>query len=260
MKAIDINRHLNGLRSDLPADTVDRVIFGDPEAEVKGIAVAWMPYRETIEQASKLGASVLVVHEPTFYDHWDLGGGLADLPEVAAKKVLIAEQGITIIRCHDIWDVMPEIGIPFAWGEFLQLGDPVKRVRYHNLYEVPTQTAMSFARYIAGKTASLGQPVVAFYGDPNRPVARVGLGTGCISNPFDLYQLGADLAISVDDVVRAWIAGEWCHDTGKPLVVVNHGVSEEPGMVSLARYLAQAFPQLPVTHLPQKCSFASVRA
>ena len=71
-------------------------------------------------------------------------------------------------------------------------------------------------------------------------------------------ELGADLAISVDDVVRAWVAGEWCQDTGNPLIVVNHCVSEEPGMVTLAAHLEQALPDIKVTHIPQKCTFKSV--
>ena len=86
MKAVEINRHLNGLFGELKEETVDRVICGDPDAEVKGIVVAWMPYWKTLEEARGLGANVLVVHEPTFYDHWDLDGKLADLPESDAKK------------------------------------------------------------------------------------------------------------------------------------------------------------------------------
>ena len=50
MKAIHINERLNGLIENLRTDTVDRVIYGDPEREVTGIAVAWMPYLETIRE------------------------------------------------------------------------------------------------------------------------------------------------------------------------------------------------------------------
>lgn len=110
MRAIDVNRHLNGLIPDLklPGKTVDRVIYGDPEREVSGIAVAWMPYRATIRR---------------------------------------------------------------AW---------------------------------------------------------------------------------------AWVAGEWCQDTGRPLIVVNHCVAEEPGMVTLAAHLREAFPDVPVTHIPQKCTYRHI--
>ncbi len=261
MRAIEVNQHLNGLVPDLELSTatVDRVIYGDPDSEVTGIAVAWMPYRATIEHAKELGANLLVVHEPTFYHHWDLDGKDVDVPGLEEKKQAIDSAGITIIRCHDIWDALPGIGIPYAWGDFLGLGDPTTEELYYNVYAVPPQTAAEFAATVAKTTAPLGQPAVGLYGDPDCEVTSVGLGTGCISNPFRIYRMGADLAISVDDTVRAWVAGEWCHDTGKPLIVVNHCTAEEPGMVTLADHLRRTFPDTQVDHIPQGCSYQSIR-
>ena len=260
MRALEINEYLNGLVPDLKEKTVDRVIYGGPDREVEGIAVAWMPYKRAIEEAHESGANVLVTHEPTFYDHWDLEGKGPEFEECKAKMEFIDDLEMTVIRCHDVWDALPEIGIPYAWGEFLDLGDPTGGQLYYNLYSIEPQSAMDFTRSVAEKTAGLGQDTVGFYGDPGREIRTVGLGTGCISNPFKIYELGADLAISVDDVVRAWVAGEWCQDQGNPLIVVNHCVSEEPGMVTLANHLKEAFPDVPVNHLPQTCTFQSVGA
>lgn len=257
MKAIELNQYLNGLVDGLPEETVDRVIYGDPNIEVEGIAVAWMPYVETLNAARANKANVLVTHEPTFYDHLDLDGQGLRFPEIELKKQHIDSLDITIIRCHDVWDAMPEIGIPFAWGKFLGLGDPVDGKRFYNLYSVDSQAAFEFAKKVAGKTATLGQPTIGFYGDSDAEINIVGVGTGCISNPITLYELGADVAISVDDVVRAWIVGEWCHDYGKPLLVVNHCVSEEPGMGSLTAYLKQIFPDIPISHIHQGCTYQS---
>jgi putative NIF3 family GTP cyclohydrolase 1 type 2 len=258
MRAYEVNQYLNGLIAALPEDTVDRVIYGDREREVVGIAVAWMPYRDTIAAAKASGVNLLVVHEPTFYDHWDGSDRLASSAAADAKRRYIDESGITIIRCHDVWDAMPDVGIPFAWGEFLGLGRPIASETHYNLYAVPAQTALAFAGRVAAATSTLGQECVALYGNPEAQVARVGVGTGCIASPWRLYDMGADLAVSVDDAVRAWVEGEWCHDTGRPLVVVNHNVSEEAGMASLARHLAASFPAIPVTHLHQGCSYLSV--
>jgi hypothetical protein len=60
LTANDLNTHLNILYTDLRENTVDRVIYGDPE---RGIAVAWMPYQRTIQEAIDAGANVLVTHE-----------------------------------------------------------------------------------------------------------------------------------------------------------------------------------------------------
>lgn len=258
MTATDLNTHLNSLFPDLKEDTVDRVIYGDPDREISAIAVAWMPYQATIQQALDLGANVLVTHEPTFYIHRDLRDENATGPEVDRKRAWLDEQDITIIRCHDVWDAIPDIGIPYAWGEFLELGKPSNSERYYNVYDIDPQPAGTFARHIAARTAKLGQPTIGFYGDPDREIRTVGLGTGCISQSWEMRRLGADLAISVDDVVRAWIDGEMSQDTGYPLIVVNHCVSEEPGIAKLAEYIDTTFPDIPVTHLPQQCTYTSV--
>lgn len=260
MTAQQLNDLLRSLVDKLPEKSVDRVIYGDPNATVRSVAVAWMPYSRTVIEAADLGANVMVVHEPTFYNRWDLDADPIAPEQVAAKKRLLDARGITVLRCHDVWDAMPDIGIPFAWGEFLGLGQPISSVRHYNVYRIPSTAAAAVVQQIAARTATLGQDTVAFYGDPDRPVSTIGLGTGCISDPFAIYGLGADLAISVDDVMRAWEAGEWCRDTGNPLVVVNHCVSEEPGMATLAQFLKEHLGGIPVTHIHQGLTYTAISA
>lgn len=246
-----------------PEKTVDRVITGDPDQVINGIAVCWMSYSETLIQAAELGVNTVVTHEPTFYDHFELKKSVAHPRFEAAKakkQLLIDELGLTIVRCHDVWDAIPEIGVPFEWGRFLGLGEPTKSERYLNIYEVQEQRAEDFARYFASKTARSGQSTIEFYGDPNRFIKTVGLGTGCCSEAMTLYDLGADLAVSVDDIARAWIIGEYCRDTGDPLIVVNHGVSEDCAMESLATKLRELVPNVPVHRIAQGASYREIHS
>jgi hypothetical protein len=74
---------------------------------------------------------------------------------------------------------------------------------------------------------------------------------------MDLYELGADLAVTVDDIARAWVIGEYCHDTGNPLIVVNHGVSEACAMDSLAETLRK-LTDVPVHLIKQGASYREV--
>lgn len=258
MRAIEINLFLNSLIGDLPENTVDRVIYGDPDREVSGISVCWMPYIDTIKEAKRLGTNVMVVHEPTFYTHWDLQGKTNYSDAVSVKKKIIDENQITIIRCHDVWDIMPQVGIPFIWGRFLGLGEPFSIDKYLHVYKITPQKAIDFAKGIVKMTSFLGQDAIGFYGDPNRLVTKVGIGTGCIGAPLDFYKMGADIAIVVDDIMRAWEAGEWCNDTGYPAVVVNHAVSEVPAMSSLADLLIKRFPELKIIHIPQNSSYLNI--
>ena len=39
--------------------------------------------------------------------------------ETVRKRAWLDEHYITIVRCHDVWDAIPDIGMPYAWGEYL---------------------------------------------------------------------------------------------------------------------------------------------
>jgi len=264
MTARELNAYLCSLWPQLDLDrTVDRVIAGDPDVEVRGVAVCWMPYRWTIAEAAKRGANVVVAHEPTFFDHFELRQPPANARLEAAKAEKLAEieaLGVTVIRCHDVWDARLADGVPFEWARFLGLTHRVAEARYLHVYEVPETSALDMARQLASRTAVAGQATVEFYGDPDRRITRVGVGTGCCSEPAALWDLGADLAVAVDDILRCWIMGEYATDTGNPLVVVNHGVSEACAMGSLAAEIQRALPHVPVHEIRQGASYREVTA
>jgi putative NIF3 family GTP cyclohydrolase 1 type 2 len=243
--------------------TVDRIVYGNRDRNVKCIAVTWIAYSATIEQAAALGANILVTHEPTFYNRLDLDGIDEITPELGRKIKLLEELEMTVIRCHDVWDLrFPEPGILSSWASFIGLNEAIVRDGYFAVYEVAPQSALSFAKTLATKTRSLGQSVVGFYGDQERTIRRVGIGTGAASDPFRLFQLGADLAVVADDAPNntAWKAGAWCHDTEKPVVIVNHAVAEAPGISALASHLRETFPRVQVYHIDQSCSFLEVQS
>jgi putative NIF3 family GTP cyclohydrolase 1 type 2 len=264
----ELQRFLVSLTT-LKAKTVDRIIVGNPDARVRKIGTCWMPYWDTCRKAVESGVNVLVTHEPTFYTHWDLDETGADyfsspdyakkqyIEQVAKKKKWIEDHDLTIIRNHDTMDALKDYGIPFALGNFLDFknSDIVASHTYYNVYKTPAEPAGSLARKIAAKLSEIGQPGVAFYGDPAYRVSSVGIGTGCICDPLEFADLNPDLFIAIDDVVRTWTQTTFAADTGHPLIVINHGTSEEMGMRSLNRIIRQKFPKLEVTHFNQGCSY-----
>lgn len=67
----DLQKYLRGLHP-VSEPSVDRIIIGDPDTKIKKAGTAWTPYLKTLKDAARQGINVLVVHEPTFYMHWDL--------------------------------------------------------------------------------------------------------------------------------------------------------------------------------------------
>jgi putative NIF3 family GTP cyclohydrolase 1 type 2 len=264
----DINTHLRSL-IDVNEPSVDRIVIGNPDMDVSRIGTAWMPYWETLKQAHAAGVNVMVVHEPAFYTHWDLDADkwdYYDAPPPARenyftlrdqKKRWLEEQKIAIIRCHDVLDKIPEWGIPFAFGKALgfENKDIIRSKTYYNVYGIKTKPAIEVARAIAAKLKLLDQPGIAFYGDKNYPVSSVGLGTGCISDPLDYAELAPDLYIAIDDSVRTWTQTTFAIDSGKPLVVVNHGTSEEAGVRALNAHLKEIYKEYEVIHFNEGCTY-----
>ena len=253
----------------LKPKTVDRIIIGDPETKTKKIGTCWMPNWETCKKAIDSGVNVLVTHEPTFYTHWDLDEKEGDyfrspeftkqlyLRQVEKKKKWIMDNGLVIIRNHDTLDKLENVGIPFALGNFLGFNnsDIIASRIYYNVYKTGNQPAVTFARKVARKLSEIGQPGVAFYGDPNYSVGSVGIGTGCGCDPMEFADMKPDVFIAIDDVVRTWIQTSYASDTGQPLIIINHGTSEEMGMRMLNQIIKQKFPNIETIHFDQGCTY-----
>ena len=88
--------------------TVDRLIVGSAQAEVRQAAVAWIPSLEALREAVRLGCQLFVTHEPTLYSHTEELGNMHKWPGADEKKRFIEENGLSVVRIHDTWDRMPE--------------------------------------------------------------------------------------------------------------------------------------------------------
>lgn len=76
---------------------------GNPDQECTGIVTAISPTIEVIQEAKKLGANLIVVHEPTFYTSEDGPGWFEDFPNSVyeEKQKMLDETGIVVWRDHD---------------------------------------------------------------------------------------------------------------------------------------------------------------
>ena len=273
MTAAELNRGLRSLQV-VPEPSVDRIVAGRGETEVRGVGVVWMPSWAALREARARGLNTIVAHEPTFYAHLDFDGfeeALADLPPRARaavtrtrdeKRAWIEAQAMVVIRCHDVLDLMPG-GVVDSLADALgfaaadcRLAEPYHRVM---AWSQPMR-ADEVAQRLASRFAALGAPGVGFCGDPAREVRTLGIGTGYACDPWRFVELGADMAVTINDRVKTWTELSWANDAGYPLVVIDHGTSEEWGVRALAKVIAARWPELPVQSLPQGLSYTWVTA
>lgn len=259
----ELNKYLRSL-VDLPSigvcRSVDRIIVGNSEMEITKVGVCWMPYLSTLRRAHELGINTLVVHEPTFYEHWETSPP-ALAAERAEKMKFISESGIAIIRCHDVLDAIPDWGVPFSLGKALGFtnADIVRSRRYFNVYGLKQPLrAYTVAYRLAKKLRIFGQRYSHFAGDPDRIIESVGVGTGYNCDPIEYKDMDAGLYIAISDRAMSWIQPVAAQDFGQPLLVIEHGVSEEPGVIALYEHLRERFKDIEFTHFAQGHSYAWV--
>ncbi|MFB6087395.1 MAG: Nif3-like dinuclear metal center hexameric protein [Haloarculaceae archaeon] len=264
MHARDVQRHLRDMDGGWvdPDETVDTFKVGDPGTEVEAIAVAWMSTAAALERAADLGCDLFVTHEPTLYTHRDerdpdFSGPARE--QVRRKADLVADLDMAVLRCHDLWDRFPEEGVPDSWGR--QLLPDAERVGSEGYFRVFDRGEAAPARAVAAAFAGrIDQRSVELVGPGDEPVRRVCVGTGA-ATPFRRMwrEYDADLYVCSDDGFTYWQDGALAADAGVPVVVANHGTSEEAAMASLAAHLDRTF-DVPVHHLEQGCQFTLVGA
>jgi hypothetical protein len=145
-------------------------------------------------------------------------------------------------------------GILDRWEACLGLtAKPVAEETFLRVVPTEPTTAGKFAQEAARRVEVFGQSAVLLVGDADAPVTNVGIGTGAISNIRGYMSMGADLGIVTE--ITWWRDARWAKDSGFPLLVIDHTVSEEPGILGLAEYLQRTFPDVRVEYIPTHCPF-----
>lgn len=257
MKANEILRHFQMVGTWVNwSATTDGFHFGDPETEVSGIVVAWKPSWSVLRRVAELNCNFVLAHESIFREGRD-GDETGDAgPHEQGKLEWLQKSGIVVYRCHDVWDVMPEIGVRDSWARGLGFtGKPLVSDGYYRVEDVSGLTFGELCQQVASRVHSVGQEGVLAVGDAERPVSRLGLGTGAITHLDGMLALNVDVCAICDDYFRYVRDGVVFQEQEIPFMVVNHGAKEEWGIENLYRYAQENFPDVPVHFIPQGCPY-----
>lgn len=233
-----------------PERTVDTVKFGDGDKPVHKAAVCWYPSIEDLREAARSGCDLVLTHEPTWWDHLDRPGGWREDGPGLEKTRLLEAHGMVVARLHDTWDNWPGIGIRDSLARGLGLTNFIgeDETRWHATYEIPEQPLRDFARYVAQKTAPLGEGTVQVMGDPDMPVRRPSIGVGCGGPHEDMIALGSDVLIVCFDGASYWKDRERFVEQGVGVITLEHGATEMWGIESLAGYVQETWPEMKVQY------------
>ena len=228
------------------SNSCDTLKCGRADTVVRKAAVTMFATPEVIRAAAQWGAQLLIVHEPTFYDHFDKR--LENDPVTAAKERLLQETGLAVWRYHDhpharYKDMIGEgevkyLGLRGKWNK----GNEVAVNRF--LLEEP-MTPCELAQRFRDK---LHADHVRICGAADQPCTRLSL---CFGTPNGVFE---ELSSDEIDVVLTgeaceWKLGEYAHDAAqlgfrKALLILGHIPSERDGMRLLSDLMQERFKDL----------------
>lgn len=242
-------------------NTVDQLLYGNPDDEVKQIAVTFLATSRVIEEARKLGVNLIITHEGIYYSHFDKRELLKSDPVFQAKHKLIEESNIAIFRNHDHVHRQNYDAITKALVEVFGWQD----------YEVEstfTSTILSLNSPISLKDAishiklSLGIDHVRFVGNLDTSCRRIGVLVGYRGSAENVLPLIAEkeLDLVIYGEGPEWETPEYFRDAmylgmDKALIVLGHAESEIPGMENMAKKLQQKYPDIPVHFIKDETIF-----
>ncbi len=237
------------------AETVDKVIAGNPGTPVRGIASVMMATLDVLQRSAAAGLNMVVTHEPTFYLHQDTTDTLTDNPVYKFKSDFIRDHNMVIFRFHDHWHAHHPDGI--ATGMMRELGWEKNVVDPAEPHEF-TFLAATLGRLTQQIASTLKIRTMRVVGDPALPIRRVAASWGYLSRDPGIQMLARP---EIDAVIcgeaREWEVVEYAQDAiaagqKKALIVMGHVKSEQSGMKYCAEWLKSFVPEAPVQFIEEQ--------
>jgi putative NIF3 family GTP cyclohydrolase 1 type 2 len=239
--------------------TVDTFKAGNPDAEVKGIAVTMMATLDVLERAAA-GQNLVITHEPTFFNHLDKPDDLEQKendPILAAKRAFIEEHGLVIWRFHDHWHRMKQDGIEtgmahaLGWEKFQDSSNQY-------LFAIPE---MDLNHLAADLRDRLHIRIMRVVGNPKLKVKKVALVPGASGFAKETRALEiSDVQVLITGEPREWETVKYVADAvteGEPkaLIILGHIPSEQAGMEECVRWLRTFVTEVPIEFVPAREPF-----
>ena len=252
MKACQIMEELFALAPKCAnmARTCDTLKAGDPEREVTRAAVAMFATPEVIREAAAWGAELLIVHEPTYYNHWDEHS--ENWLELEKRK-LIEASGLTIYRYHD-HPHMAEADDMIALGELAMFAPnaklcPIGKLGQNRITLPEAVTPRELARTLEEKL-NIGHIRIA--GAADVPCTRVTCLFGSPGGVMEELSVPESEILLVGETCE-WRDLEFARDAAqlgyqKAVLVLGHVGSERDGMTYTAQVLSTMHPELAVRY------------
>lgn len=217
------------------------LLCGSKTAGVTKILVALDPFEGVCQEATEIGAELIVTHHPLIFQ---APKAITDETSIGRCIMHLCRHGISAINAHTNLDQVPggvndvlaaRLGLENV--EIINPKDGIGLLRCGEVAEQPLEAFLSAVK------ENLGCEGLR-YADGSKSVHKVAVGGGaCAGELRDAVNAGCDTFVTADAKYNQfWDA----HDLGINLIDAGHFHTENPVVAVLAEKLAAAFPDIQV--------------
>jgi putative NIF3 family GTP cyclohydrolase 1 type 2 len=221
---------------------------GGPETPVTGIATTMFNSFDAIQRAVAAGLNMILPHETTFWNDRDDVAVVTAEALYREKRAYLAAHNVVIFRMHDhVHDRRPDF--TYA-GAARELGlDPARETPPgSHRFTISETTLEALAAEVQRRLNIRALRVV---GDAKARVSRIQLGVGYATPAANTPDVDVVISGEQQEVDGALDAPEYIADAAalgipRGWIMLGHNVSEEPGMLEMARWIKSLVPEVPV--------------
>ena len=221
--------------------TCDTLKAGDMDAEVRGVVTSMFATPDVVRACVEKGANLLIVHEPTYYNHWD-----DHIPcEIGREKQRLIEQsGITVVRYHDHAHAMDPDLIYAGEIKALGLAGRLETLEQFGINHYVLDEPITARELAAVIEKNLGIRHVRIAGCADKPGRRISCSFGTPGRTPEELET-CDFVLTGE--ICEWAEGQMARDYdqlgyNKAILVLGHIGSERDGMRYLVELLREKFP------------------
>lgn len=245
---------------DWQTETVDVFKAGNPQSNLKGIAVCMFADMPTLKKAVELGCNFIITHEPVFYSHLDETENLQDNAVFNEKMDFIQKHKLVVFRYHDHIHATEPDGIYLGMIDQLNLKPyAVDESMIH--YKLPQQ---SVAEYGESLKKALGLETIRVIGNPEMKFTKMALMVGAPGGQRHISMLNRDdVEVLVAGEASEWETYLYANDAvnlgkNKAVIFLGHIKSEEAGMKYCTKWLKSFVSGVPIHFIENKLNFTTL--
>ena len=244
MKAIELINDLTK-NIEVPGVSCDYVKAGDTGKTIKKVAVSMFATVDVVKRVKEWGADMLIVHEPTYYDHMENIPTMTKTIEL--KKKLIEDSGIVVYRYHDHMHYMDYDAITEGMLHYLGLTGKVEKTKWFASYVFTSDKEVSASELAEKMQNDLGIAHVKIAGGTDFKTKKIA---ACFGTPGGVFEMlcDDDIDIVLTGEACEWKLGEYARDSyalgiNKSLIVMGHIGSERDGMKYLCEKMKKKYAE-----------------